>query len=96
MQQPFDLSSPDGELPIIFNWKPWLGAAAIAQYIPDMPPGLVLLTSSEDDGRVVFWVAHDSARPTAPGSERKVWCRVVTNEVPPRKDSRYIIIRTRA
>jgi hypothetical protein len=79
------------ELPFEFDWRPWLEGSALASFSVTQEGGLVVLSQSNSAGLVTAVVSMPAS--VRPGV-KYLTCSVVTNDAPPRRDSRTFEIAT--
>jgi L-serine deaminase len=79
------------ELPFEFDWRPWLEGSAIASFSVTQEGGLTVGAVTNSAGLVRAVVGMPTS--SRPGV-KYLTCSVVTNEAPPRRDSRTIEITT--
>jgi hypothetical protein len=80
------------ELPFEFDWRPWLEGSALAGLpVITQDGGLTVGTPTNDAGLVTVTVGMPA---TARPGIKYLTCSVVTDDVPPRRDSRTFEIST--
>ena len=85
------MKDPDAVLDYMFNWRdastPWLGTIeTIVDHTITADTGLVVDSSTENNGKVTVWLSGGTA-----GETYKVACRITTSEG--RVDERTIWIK---
>lgn len=85
------MKDPDAVLDYMFDWRdasiPWLATSeTIVNHTITADTGLVVDSSSENNGKVTVWLSEGTA-----GQNYKVACRITTSEG--RVDERTIWIR---
>jgi len=90
MEQPLPIGLTTEE-DIAFDFTPWLAGASIANYTLTPSANLTKLSDSKTGGKVVAWVKPGSG--VKVGASMWMDCYVVTNDTPPRKDTRrYLLV----
>jgi hypothetical protein len=90
MQQPLPFSF-DASLDIQWDWSAWLGTASIVGAVVTPPAGVAVSNQAQSNGKVQVWVTL--TRKLADGTLLPVMCHIVTNDTPPRADTRTITLQ---
>jgi hypothetical protein len=89
MQQPLPFSH-DASLDLHWDWSAWVGQSAIASATVTPPTGVTVSSQSQIAGVVTVWVTL--SRKLQLGTQLPIECRITTNDIPPRIDTRIITL----
>jgi hypothetical protein len=85
------VKDPDATLDYKFDWSNWLtGSEIISSFALDVPSGLTLDSSSNDNTSVTAWISGGTVN-----TKYAVGCEITTNSSPARVDERSITIKVR-